>query len=161
AAHSSDLALFESAALLPWLLWLSLEAGETGRPRWFVAAGLFGGCLVLTGSIDGAAYGFFALICFAASWVPQIRWTRALLVVVWAGFIAALLGAIVILPWLNVAPYTTRTGINAPGLAGASLDSAALGTTVSADYLGLISGRTPELTRESPEDFHDPRQQYL
>src|SRR5207248_10200375 len=40
AAHSSDLPLFEAAALLPWLLWLSLEAAETGGRRWFALAGV-------------------------------------------------------------------------------------------------------------------------
>ena len=164
AAHSSDLGLFEAAALLPWLLWLALEAAETGEPRWFAASGFAGACIVLTGSIDGAVYSLFALVCFAPfglvarSGDGRLRATRAILVVACIAFISILLGAVMIIPWLKIAPYATRTGVNAPGLAGARLDLKALGTAVSADHLGLISGRVPE---DAQDDRGDPRQRYF
>jgi hypothetical protein len=154
AAHSTDLALFEAAALLPWLLWAALEAVECGGRERFAFAGLIGGLVMLTGSIDGAAYCFFALACvLGACLLEKKRRGPAAAVAVSIALGAALIGAIVWIPWIGVAPYVTRTGLVSEGLAHAALPLHALGTVISADALGLISGRL--------EISGDPRQTYF
>src|SRR6185503_8438414 len=59
AAHSSQLGMFEAAALLPWLLW----ASRLERRSW-LWTGAFAGLITLTGSFDAAMYCFLALACF-------------------------------------------------------------------------------------------------
>src|SRR6185437_7498491 len=61
AAHSSQLGMFEAAALLPWLLWASLL--EEARRPW-VWTGIFGGLIVLAGNFDAALYCCLAFLCF-------------------------------------------------------------------------------------------------
>ena len=73
AAHSSQLGMFEAAALLPWLLWASLLE----RRHWLVT-GLFAGLITLTGDFDAALYCFFALACFLC----VQNWRRAVTVAV-------------------------------------------------------------------------------
>ena len=161
AAHSTDLALFEAAALFPWLLWLAAGALASGDRIWMALAGLVGGLMVLTGSLDGAAYGFFALVCFVlgslglalfgSAW--RKTWPIAAAVAILVPFLAAVMGAVVLVPWWNIAAYTTRTGANAAGLYGAVLNFRSLGTVLSADHLGMISGGL--------QSADDPRQMYL
>src|SRR5579862_2224886 len=55
AAHASQLAMFETAALFPWLLWSALCALEEGG-RYFGLTGLIGGLIVLAGDFDAAGY---------------------------------------------------------------------------------------------------------
>ena len=75
AAHSSQLGMFEAAALLPWLLW----ASRLERRSW-LWTGIFAGLILLAGNFDAAMYCFLALACFCLH--PgnlgngQSRWLR-------------------------------------------------------------------------------------
>jgi len=60
AAHSSQLGMFEAAALLPWLLWAAWR-----EHRSWLFTGLFAGLIVLAGNFDAALYCFFALAFFS------------------------------------------------------------------------------------------------
>jgi hypothetical protein len=137
AAHSSQLGMFEAAALLPWLLWGSL------RDRWsWLLTGVFAGLIILTGNFDAAFYCFFALAFFL---IGQ-SWKRAATLVAVTPAIASCLSAIVILPWLEIAKFAAHP-VTSPAAALRPIDFAAV---MSADYFGLISGdyKGPEEIRQ-------------
>ncbi len=127
AAHSSQLGMFEAAALLPWLLWTSL----LDRKSWLFS-GVVAGLIVLTGWFDAAVYCFVAFACFLA--VQPSKRMLALLPSV--PVIAFSLSAIVLLPWIEISKYATHP-VNTPA---SSLRPIALAAAMSADYFGLISG---------------------
>src|SRR5579864_812756 len=137
AAHSSQLGMFEAAALLPWLLWASLSE----RKAWLLT-GSFAGLIVLAGNFDAALYCFFALACF----LTAQNWKRAAALVVTTPVIAFCLSAVVILPWLEISRYAAHP-VTTPA---ASLRPIDLAAVMSADYFGLISGdyRGPEEIRQ-------------
>jgi hypothetical protein len=128
AAHSSQLGMFEAAALLPWLLWASLL-----ERRYWLLTGTFAGLIVLTGSFDAALYCFLALTCFL---LASRSWKRAAVLVAATPVIGFCLSAVVILPWLDIAKYAAHL-LTSPA---ASLRPVALAAVMSADYFGLISG---------------------
>ena len=137
AAHSSQLGMFEAAALLPWLLWASLRE----RKAWLFA-GSFAGLIVLAGDFDAAAYCFFAFTCFLLA----NSWKRAATLAAGTPVIGFLLSAVVVLPWIDIAKFAAHP-VTSPA---ASLRPIALAAVMSADYFGLISGsyRGPEEIRQ-------------
>jgi hypothetical protein len=137
AAHSSQLGMFEAAALLPWLLWASLA----DRRNWLLT-GTFAGLIVLAGNFDAAPYCFFALACFL---IVQ-PWKKGVLLATATPAIAFCLSAVVLLPWLEIAKYAAHP-VTSPA---ASLRPIDLAAVMSADYFGLISGdyRGPEEIRQ-------------
>jgi hypothetical protein len=138
AAHSSQLGMFEAAALLPWLLWASLSE----RRNW-LWSGMFAGLIILTGHFDAALYCFLALACFL---IASRSWKRAGIVAVATPAIAFCLSAVVLLPWLEIAKYAAHH-LTSPAAVLRPIDLAAV---MSADYFGLISGnyRGPEEIRQ-------------
>jgi hypothetical protein len=137
AAHSSQLGMFEAAALLPWLLWTSLL-----ERRYWLLTGALAGLITLVGNFDAALYCFFALACFL---IAQ-SWKRAAAVLVATPAIAFCMSAVVLLPWFEIVKYATHP-LTSPA---ASLRPIALAAVMSADYFGLISGdyRGPEEIRQ-------------
>jgi hypothetical protein len=137
AAHSSQLGMFEAAALLPWLLWASLL-----ERRYWLLTGTLAGLITLAGNFDAALYCFFALACFL---VAQ-SWKRAAVLLVATPVIGFCLSAVVLLPWFEIVKYATHP-LTSPA---ASLRPIALAAVMSADYFGLISGdyRGPEEIRQ-------------
>jgi Bacterial membrane protein YfhO len=127
AAHSSQLGMFEAAALLPWFLSASLA----DRRNWLFT-GTFGGLIILTGNFDAVLYCFLAFACFLLAQ----GWKRAVTLIVITLAIACCLSAVVILPWLEIAKYASHP-LTSPA---ASLRPIALAAIMSADYFGLISG---------------------
>lgn len=146
AAHSSLLGKFEAAAVLPWLLWAALGALETGAILWTGVAGLIGGLIVLTGDIPAALECFLALIFFVAAAKPP--WSRGVSVVCASSAVAVLLGAIVLLPALELSAQAVRADLSA-----AALPPGTFATLVAADHYGLMTG-----LYSGPEDI---RQHYL
>ena len=69
AAHSSQLGMFEAAALLPWLLWASRLERRAG-----CGPGYSPGSSYLTGNFDAALYCFLALAFFM---LASRSWKRA------------------------------------------------------------------------------------
>ena len=138
AAHSSQLGMFEAAALLPWLLWASLL-----ERRYWLLTGIFAGLILLAGNIDAALYCFLALACFL---VASRSWKRASVLAVATPVIGFCLSAVVILPWLGIVAYA-RHPLTSPS---ASLHPIDLAAVMSADYFGVISGnyRGPEEIRQ-------------
>ncbi len=138
AAHSSQLGMFEAAALLPWLLWASLLE----RRYWFLT-GIFAGLIALAGNIDAALYCFLALAFFL---IASRSWKRAGVLAVATPVIGFCLSAVVILPWLGIVTYA-RHPLTSPA---ASLHPIDLAAVMSADYFGLISGnyKGPEEIRQ-------------
>lgn len=146
AAHSSQLAKFETAAWLPWLIWTSLEAAESGQLKWIAAAGLSGGALVLAGDVPAAIECAIALICFIAAARPG--WKRGAVIIVAVVLAAMLTAAVQILPATELAPRAVHAD-----LSEAALQFRTLATLVAADYYSLMSG-----LYTGPEDL---RQHYL
>jgi hypothetical protein len=138
AAHSSQLGMFEAAALLPWLLWTS----RLERRSWLLT-GTCAGLITLAGNFDAAMYCFLALACFM---IASRSWKRAALLTVTTPVIGFCLSAVVLLPWLEIVKYATHP-LTSPA---ASLHPIDLAAVMSADYFGLISGdyRGPEEIRQ-------------
>jgi hypothetical protein len=150
AAHSSALGQFEAAALLPWLIWATLVALESGSVRWIALASLIGGLIILTGDGPSSLESLLTLLIVTAvcvSATPRVPWKRALDVIGPAAILAALLGAIVILPAIELHSQSH------PAPSGATFHFGPLATLVAADYYGLMSG-----LYSGPDD---PRQNYL
>jgi hypothetical protein len=145
AAYSSALGQFEAAALLPGLIWAALAALESGAGRWMSVTGLIGGLIVLTGDGAGALESLLKLVCLGVA--ARGRWNRTAATVGSAVVLAGLLGAIVILPELELQSQSH------PLASTAKFQPKALATLVAADYYGVISG-----VYSGPED---PRQYYL
>jgi hypothetical protein len=132
AAHSSRVGIFETAALLPWLLWSALRALEEGAGPSILLTGAIGGLIVLIGNFQATIYSFFALALFLAA--RRAPWKRAGGLFIAAGVVALLLGAIQILPRMELAAQSHRTAVNT------SLKPAALATLVYPNFYGAISG---------------------
>ncbi len=149
AAHSSGLGQFEAAALLPWLLWTVLIALESGAVRWIAFTSLIGGLIVLTGDGPASLEALLTLVCVTAACITagRVSWRRAVDVVAPAAILAVLLGAIVLLPAMELRAQSH------PASSGATFHFGPMATLVAADYYGLISG-----VYSGPED---PRQYYL
>jgi hypothetical protein len=176
AAHSSGLGQFEAAALLPWLIWTTLIALESGSVRWIAFTSLIGGLMVLAGDGPAALEALLTLVCVvAASRVPwkaaqgrlgppndqelasispsqaplcgRVPWKRAVEVAVPAAILAALLGGIALLPAIELHSQSH------PAPSGATFHFGPMATLVAADYYGVISG-----LYSGPAD---PRQYYL
>lgn len=138
AAHSSQLGMFEAAALLPWLLWASLV-----ERRYWLLTGAFAGLILLAGNIDVAVYCFLALACFL---LASRSWKRMGVLAVATPVIGFCLSAVAILPWLGIVTYA-RHPLTSPA---ASLHPIDLAAVMSADYFGVISGnyKGPEEIRQ-------------
>ncbi len=144
AAHSTWLGQFEAGALLPWLLWGALKALESGELRWTALTSLTGGLIVLAGDASAALESLIALVCVAAA---SRAWKRAPLLIVSVTVIALMLGAIQVLPAIQLHSQSH------PASSGARFHIGGLATIVAADFYGLINS-----LYSGPDD---PRQNYF
>ena len=133
AAHSSQLSLFESAALFPWLLLAALAALETGSRRQFAATALAGGMIALAGNLPAAWATLIALVLVCVGSRKGV--VRTILVIAAGAVGIFVVGAVQILPALDVyqqaAPAEAKQAFLAP---------ASLLTLVSADHYGMMTG---------------------
>jgi hypothetical protein len=145
ASRSSNLGLFEVAALLPWLLWATLSALENGKLGWMALAGMAGGFIVLADAQAAiACLGAFLGFTVAA----KGPWKRTVAVISITVIGAVLVGSIQLLPALELSKVATHQEMG-----GAPLRTQTLATLVTADYFGMISG-----LYSGPDDI---RQHYL
>lgn len=133
AGRSSELGKFESAALLPWLLWAALEAVESGSPKFVALSGLMGGVLALAGDFPSTVFSMIALVLFIAA--VRGNWKRSAAVLVVPILCAGFIGAIVIVPDLQLAAASAAQPVSQNGLT-----IKAFAGIISADYWGVISG---------------------
>ncbi|MGH9557640.1 MAG: hypothetical protein ACRD30_00265, partial [Bryobacteraceae bacterium] len=140
AGHSSHLGMFETAALLPWLLWSALIAIDTGAFRAMLLTGLIGGALVLAGHFQTALYSFFALALFLAARASK-RWTRYVAILASTAGIAFLISAIQVLPGLELASQSVRAGADYHGATNSPLHLGALATLFDPNFYGAIYGQ--------------------
>jgi hypothetical protein len=143
AGHSSHLGIFETAAMLPWLLWSALIAIETGAPRAMIRTGVIAGVLVLAGHFQTALYSFFALALFVLALFLTARrgpWVRYAMVMASAVGIGFLIGAIQVLPGLELAAQSVRMAANYHADTNSPLNFAALATLFYPNFYGAISG---------------------
>jgi hypothetical protein len=148
AGHSSHVGMFETAALLPWLLWSALIALESDTVLALLLPGVIGGLVVLAGHFQTALYSFFALALFVIA--KRASWKRAATVLVATALAAFLLGAIQILPGLELTAQSDRAAANFHGATNASLKPAALATLVMPNFYGAGSGNysgPPDITQ--------------
>jgi Bacterial membrane protein YfhO len=145
AAHSSLLGQFEAAALFPWLIWAALGAFESGILRWIAFTTLIAGLILLTGDGLATLESVLTLVFIAAA--LRVPWKRALDVVTPVAILAAVLGAVALLPAIELHSQSH------PVPSGATFHFGPLATLVAADYYGIISG-----VYSGPEE---PRQNYF
>ena len=138
AGHSSHLGMFETASLLPWLLWAAIAAIESGAARDMLAAGLIAGLVVLAGHFQTALYSFFALaLVVAVRGGPLPR--RAVVIVAAVG-IGFLIGAVQVLPGLELAAQSVRAATDTHSATDAPLNPGALATLLLPNFYGAASG---------------------
>jgi hypothetical protein len=144
AAHSSHVGIFQTAALLPWLLYTTRRAClPENRLRWLLAGGGTGACVVLAGHFQSALYAFFALALFllvdqAVQRGGRIREAAVALVAVAA--LAALGSVIAWLPGLELAEQSIRAGADYSKTTNAPLVAGALGTLIFPNHYGAATG---------------------
>jgi hypothetical protein len=149
AGHSSHVGIFETAALLPWLLWAALGALEEGRTlASMLVTGAIGGLIILVGHFQTALYCFMALALVVAA--RRAPWKRALILLLVAGLAAILLSAIQILPGLELTGQSGRAHADYHGATNAVLEPATLATLVLPNFYGAASGSytgPPDITQ--------------
>ncbi len=132
AGRSSELAKFEAAALLPWLLWAVLVAVESGSARFVALSALAGGLIVLAGDFPSVVFSAIALVLFVAA--IRGAWKRSVAVLLATILCAGLIGAIVM-----VADFQLMKEAATTKLPEAGLTVKGLAVLFSADYWGVIS----------------------
>lgn len=148
AAHSSHVGIFETAALLPWLLWSGMVALESETMAAMLLPGAVGGMMALIGHFQTALYSFFALALFLIA--RRAPWKRTVSVLVAATAVAFLLGAVQILPGLELTAQSDRAAANFHGATNAALKPAALATLAMPNFYGAASGNysgPPDITQ--------------
>lgn len=148
AAHSSHVGIFETAALLPWLLWSALVALEQDTIWSLLPTGFIGGLIILIGHFQSALYSFFALALFLIA--KRGDWKRSATVLAATAGIAVLLGAVQILPGLELTAQSDRAQANFHGATNAALKPPALATLVLPNFYGAVSGNysgPPDITQ--------------
>jgi hypothetical protein len=148
AGHSSHVGMFETAALLPWLLWSALLALESDTMLALLLPGAIGGLMALIGHFQTALYSIFALALFVIA--RRAPWKRAVSVLGVTTVAAILLGAIQILPGLELTAQSDRAAANFHGATNAALKPAALATLVMPNFYGAASGNysgPPDITQ--------------
>jgi hypothetical protein len=142
AGHASHVGICAAAAWLPWLLAAYRHAMEAKPARHAALGAIAGGCMLLAGYFQTALYGFMALGLYAAAdlWLERRDWRRAALTV--AGILAGALalGAVQILPGLELTAESFRSGANFSDTTEGLLQIAPLATLYSPDALGAVSG---------------------
>jgi len=141
---------FEGLCWLPWL-GAGLEKALQGRRRGWLAAGLCLGMIVLTGhqhpvllaSLWAPAYVVGRFVLGAR---PAIRFRAALLGLLASAVLGGLLGAVVLLPLLELAPHSVRgAALTAQEQTVLSLEPAGCYAFVLPQWLGspFIADQTP------------------
>src|SRR5271157_525369 len=140
AGHSSHVGMFQTAALLPWLLWAGLGAVRSLRRLPVLLA--VAGCVVLPGHFQTALYSFFALGLFLAADFALRResWRRTALVLGATAVAAITLPAVMVLPGFELTGQSERAAADYSHSAEGSLEPGALATLVSADHYGAPEG---------------------
>ena len=148
AEHSSHIGIFETAALLPWLLWSALRALDDGAIPSMLLTGGIGGLMALIGHFQTVLYSFFALALFAIA--RRAPWKRTLSLLIVTSLAAILLSAIQTLPGLELTAQSDRAAANYHGATNAALKPAALATLVLPNFYGAASGNysgPPDITQ--------------
>jgi hypothetical protein len=128
-AQSAHVGMFETAALLPWLLWSATRAVEGSS---LVLPGAIGGLIALIGDYQAALCCLGALVLLMIG--QRAPWKRTAGVLAGVVVVGMLLGAIQILPALELAAQSIHAAANI------GLKPAALATLVYPNLYGAISG---------------------
>jgi hypothetical protein len=138
AGHSSHVGMFETAALLPWLLWAALRALEIwDAPSILLASGI-GGLIALIGHFQTALYSFFALALLVIA--RRSSGKRAVSLLAFVTVATVLLSAIQTLPGLELTAQTDRATANYQGVTNAVLTPGSLATLILPNFYGAVSG---------------------
>jgi hypothetical protein len=140
--HSSHTVILQTAAWLPWILWMFDRAIENGGVRDAAAATLIAGLAVLAGHFQSVLYCFLGLALFAAARLiaSPSRWKRIVCAALAIPIGATLLSAIAVLPGLELAVNSIRTTQNAVRDDYGFLPLPALVTLFLPNYYGAASG---------------------
>lgn len=140
AGHSSHVGMFQTAALLPWLLWAGLGAVRSLRRLPVLLA--VAGCVVLPGHFQTALYSFSALGLFLAADFALRRegWRRTVLVLVAAGVAAFAISAVTVLPGLELTGQSGRAAADYSHSTEGTLGPGGLATLVSPNHYGAPEG---------------------
>ncbi len=130
AGHSAHVGIFETAALLPWLLWSGLRSLDDSRA--LLLTGSIGGAVLLIGDFRSALYCFLALALLVIARRPA--WKRGAAVMTAPAVVAILLGAVQIIPALELIGQSSRTALNT------ALKLGALATLAIPNFYGAASG---------------------
>ncbi|HKD02192.1 MAG TPA: hypothetical protein VKB77_07185, partial [Terriglobales bacterium] len=134
--------LAAAAAWVPWLLAAFRYAIDGPTARFTALGAAAGGMMILAGYFQTAFYGFLVLGLYATAEIARERanWLRALGVLAGMSAGAVALGAIQILPGLELTAHTIRAGANFSNSTEGVLHLGSLATLFAPDALGALSG---------------------
>ncbi|MGA2597720.1 MAG: YfhO family protein [Bryobacteraceae bacterium] len=134
AAHSSHVGMFQTAALLPWLILGGVFALR--RWRWLPVAAAIAGVTILAGHFQSALYALsaYALFLIAYAFATRIVWWRVAVVLFATAVIALGLTAIQTLPGLELTSQSIRAQSNFSNETNGVLLPGALVTLADPDH---------------------------
>jgi hypothetical protein len=143
AAHSSHTPMFQAAAWLPWLLLVFTCAVESRVLLHGTLGVLVSGMIILAGHFQTALYCFLAVGLFAVARVISApsEWRRAAVMSAALPLGGALLSAVGMLPGLELATNSIRTGVSAISRTEGFLNAGSLATLLYPNFYGAISGK--------------------
>jgi membrane protein YfhO len=143
AGRSAALSTFETAALFPLLLLVSLRALERPTLARVALAGLAEGVVLLAGHFQTALYATATLAIFAAAQAWRSPGQRIAQAVTLGGIFGLGLGvaAVQIGPGLELARASVRASLDPQLLTGGIIPPDALLTLVDPNWYGLFDGR--------------------
>ncbi|QOY88891.1 YfhO family protein [Paludibaculum fermentans] len=143
ASHSSHIGIFQTAAILPWLLWFFQRAVLSDWRIFGPATALTGGMMVLIGHFQAALYSFTGLALFTMVMLVagEPAWRkRTPLLLAFTAVGAALISAILILPGLELTANSIRARADFARQTSAVLTPGALFTLLIPDFYGAVTG---------------------
>ena len=142
AGHSSHVGMFSAAAGLPWLLLSFHNALESGALLYTAVGGLVGSMIILAGHVQTALYAFAALGLYGLAGIYRAprRWGHIVAVLTGIVAIALSIGAVQILPGVELTNYSIRAGFDFSRSTQGALALSALSTLLVPNALGAVSG---------------------
>ena len=133
AAHSSHIGMFQTAALLPWLIWAGIAALRSWR--WIPIIAAIAAFTILAGHFQTALYALtaFAIFIAAYAFAARVPWSRVAAVLAATAVLALGLTAIQTLPGLELTSQSIRATADYGKQSNGVLIPGALLTLVDAD----------------------------
>ncbi len=139
-AHAEHVALVQAAAWLPFAIFLALWTGDQVSARRLACCGIAGGCIALTGHFQIVLYVMSAvwLVTLGRLWGERERWKAVLAGPAAMALAMPLVGAIQILPSMELLRESLRSQLAAVAQTHGTVDWRTLLTFLYPDAVGTF-----------------------